>query len=251
MNDPVLRQLFRRQASRLWQDFMPVWSAWLTGQSDADLQRLRYLVHTLKGSALGLDHQVLAEACHELETAWDDTRIEVARIEAAQVAWQHLRLLWQVHVGDDAGAEPLTAADLEAAVQAFFTRTASQLGIPALLHCRLAPVWRDEQALLWDVLPHLLRNALVHGHESSVIRRAAGKPARLQVWVRGLASPQRLRLLVADDGAGARRQPRAADLWSGRGMGVAAVRAALAGRGGLQWRSQAGRGGVARLSIFL
>lgn len=245
----MLAQLFRTQATRLWQDFMPVWAAWLATQDEPSLQRLRYLVHTLKGSALGLDNRALAEACHDLETAWDGGLTEVAR-----VAEQHLRLLWQVHVEVVAVAEepePLTVADLEAAVRAFFARTVAQLGIPADLHCRLVPAWLDEQALLWDVLPHLLRNALVHGQEPLAIRLAAGKPERLQVWVRGLVSPQRLRLLVADDGAGVRRQQTGADLWSGRGMGVAAVKAALAGRGCLQWLSREGRGGVARLSIFL
>lgn len=246
MNDPVLMQLFRTQATRLWQDFTPVWADWLSGQDDADLQRLRYLVHTLKGSALGLDQVALAEACHALESAWD-TR----QVMAARQAEQWLRALWLAHVDPVALPAPLLVADLEAAVQAFFARSVLQLGIPATLHCRLVPAWLDEQALLWDVLPHLLRNALVHGQEPVATRQAAGKPERLQVWVRGHAGAGRLRLLVADDGAGVRRQQGVPDLWSGRGMGVAAVRAAVAERGLLQWRSRPGRGGLARICLFL
>jgi nitrate/nitrite-specific signal transduction histidine kinase len=203
-------------------------------------------VHTLKGSALGLDHVALAEACHALESAWD-----AGQVMAVQQAEQGLRALWLQHVELATLQAPLRVADLEAAVEAFFTRSMHQLGIPATLHCRLAPAWLDEQALLWDVLPHLLRNALVHGQEPVATRQAAGKPERLQVWVRGHAGAGRLRLLVADDGAGVRRQQGAPDLWSGRGMGVAAVRAAVAGRGLLQWRSRPGRGGVARICLFL
>ncbi len=247
MMDPVLRQLFRTQATRLWQDFLPRWADWLGSRDVTVLARLRYLVHTLKGSALGLDETALAQACHDLESAWDDDPDETMAI----AAWTHLCPLWQAEVDAAVASELVDAGVLEEAVAAFFRRSMHQLGIEAELHCRLDHAWADEQALLWDVLPHLLRNALTHGHEPVAVRLAAGKPEALQVWVRGLAGGKRLRLLVADDGAGVRRQRAGADLWSGRGQGVAAVRAAVAGRGRLQWRGRAGRGGVARISIFL
>lgn len=244
--DPVLRRIFLTQAGRLWRQFLPLWAEWMTTADAAALQRLRYLVHTLKGSALGVDEQVLAQACHALESAWDDSS---PKGTASQV-WARLRPLWQaqlelVAADDDAQA----ATDLAQAVRVFCARTREQLDIPAEISCRLAPGWCAEQALLWDVLPHLLRNALVHGHEPGAVRLAAGKPAVMRVIVRGHDGVGGLRLLVADDGAGQRRTRVEADLWAGRGLGVAAVRAAVGERGRLQWRGRAGYGGVARIFI--
>lgn len=250
MSDEALRQIFRAQAGRLWHDFLPCWGRWLGSQDATELTRLRHLLHTLKGSALALDQLVLAEACHALESAWDEVPAE----PAALVAWARLSPLWRQHVDASASAPAqVTVAGLEQAVAAFFRRTAEQLDLAVELDCRLAPGWAAEQALLWDVLPHLLRNALTHGAEPADVRLAAGKPARLRVWVRGREQPAGLCLLVADDGAGQRRA-LPADLWSGRGLGVAAVRVAVArhgrGQGRLQWRGSPGRGGVARIRIF-
>lgn len=245
MSDTALQTLFRTQAARLWRDYLPLRDAWLAAPDGPLPDALRQLVHTLKGSALGLDLHALAAACHALESAWHDGDSEAARGIA-----RTLERLWQAQIEEGSGAVA-TEVDLESAVRDFFARTAGQLDMVANLHCRLAPAWQAEQELLWDVLPHLLRNALVHGQEPVATRLAAGKPERLRVWVRAHARPGRLCLLVADDGAGVRRERDEADLWSGRGQGVAAVRATVAGRGCLRWRSRAGQGGVARLSIFL
>lgn len=244
--DPVLRHIFRTQAGRLWRQFLPLWAEWMATADAAALQRLRYLVHTLKGSALGVDERALAQACHDLESAWDAPAPQVA----AQAAWMRLHPLWQAQVEQGTvldGAHVLV--ELEQAVLAFFTRTQEQLGIPATLTCRLTSSWCAEQALLWDVLPHLLRNALTHGREPEATRLAAGKSAVMRVIVRGCDGARGLRLLVADDGAGQRRARTEADLWAGRGLGVAAVRAAVGERGRLQWRGRAGYGGVARIFI--
>lgn len=244
--DPVLARIFRTQAARLWRQFLPLWAGWCADGDAASLQRLRYLTHTLKSSALAVDEQALARACHALEAAWDAPEPSAA----AQAAWTTLQPRWQAQVAHDDHAGPAALFELEQAVTAFFVRTREQLGIPAELTCQLAEGWCDEQALLWDVLPHLLRNALTHGHELEGVRRAAGKPPVLRVIVRGRYGEAGLRLLVADDGAGQRRAQSAPDLWAGRGLGVAAVRAALGERGRLGWRGRAGRGGVARIVIF-
>lgn len=244
--DPVLMRIFRAQARRLWWSFLPLWAGWCADGDTAALQRLRYLVHTLKGSALAVDEHALAQACHALETAWDAQQ----PVPAAQVAWTMLRPRWQAQVALDGCAGPAALAELEQAVVAFFARTREQLGIAAELSCRLSEGWCAEQVLLWDALPHLLRNALAHGHEAESVRVAAGKPPLLRVIVRGRDGIGGLRLLVADDGAGQRRSRPEPDLWAGRGLGVAAVRAALGARGRLGWRGRVGHGGVARIVIF-
>lgn len=115
-------------------------------------------------------------------------------------------------------------------------------------------------ASLWSALVHVVRNAVDHGLEAPAVRIAAGKPAagelRLGAWREG----DRVRVLVADDGGGvdwARVAERARALGfdpedglvdalfaeglstrseltevSGRGVGLAAVRAVCRQLGG-------------------
>lgn len=55
---------------------------------------------------------------------------------------------------------------------------------------------------LREPLLHLVRNAVDHGIEASDIRIAAGKPAEGEVRIEGSLRGDRLRVAVADDGAG-------------------------------------------------
>ena len=128
-----------------------------------------------------------------------------------------------------------------------------------------------------EPLLHLVRNAVSHGIESAEERRAFGKPAEGRLWVRASAAGDRIIIEVEDDGAGidlervshrAREQglltsdgllegealldvlcaqgfsTRAeADLASGRGTGMAVVRATIRALGGqLSLESERGRG---------
>lgn len=55
---------------------------------------------------------------------------------------------------------------------------------------------------LKDPLLHLVRNAVAHGIETPAVRTAAGKPARGRVRVAAALQGDRVRIVVADDGAG-------------------------------------------------
>ncbi len=55
---------------------------------------------------------------------------------------------------------------------------------------------------LFNPLLHVLRNAVVHGIESSDTRAAAGKPAVGTITVRGRGEAGRIELEITDDGAG-------------------------------------------------
>jgi len=127
--------------------------------------------------------------------------------------------------------------------------------------------------LAGEALGHLVRNALVHGIEPPERRRAAGKPARGAIRVSAATRGDEVLIEVSDDGAGIdpdhlRRVAAArgiaptpdadpydvlflsgfstregVDLSSGRGVGLAAVRAAVTRQGGrIVVRSQPGRG---------
>jgi chemotaxis protein histidine kinase CheA len=121
-------------------------------------------------------------------------------------------------------------------------------------------------------LVHVFRNAVVHGIEDPAIRKAAGKDEQGQIRCRAEREGGRMRLVIADDGGGvdiavlhrkaaerALTAPdgnvldlifrdgvstrSAADILSGRGVGLAALRAEAERLGGTATvRSEPGRG---------
>ena len=138
-------------------------------------------------------------------------------------------------------------------------------------------------AALREPLLHLVRNAVDHGIESPAVRTAAGKAAEGEVRVEGSLRGDRLRLTVADDGAGLDMRaisrglerggrsvpsdPRAimrtifddgfttrdtATTLSGRGVGLGIVRVAAERMGGtVDVTSQPGHGTAITLDVPL
>lgn len=244
-----LQQLFVQQAQRLW----PLLTAMVKQPTEDEVVRkqLLYYLHTLKGSALGANQQDLAEACHAAESA--------LLAGSFNTYWPALQAQW-LPVLLKPTATLNSAAELIQAVQHFFQTTAQQLGQAAELRCDIDERWLLEQGLLWEVLPHLLRNALSHGAQSEAERMALAKPVqqqvRLRATVRNREKPSYL-LVLADDGAGVAQPITQTTLWQGRGQGVAAVRAALLSRAKqldyqarLRWRGRAQVGAVVRLSLW-
>lgn len=247
-----LHQLFVQQTQRLW----PLLTATVEQLNEQPVddeplhRQLLYYLHTLKGSALGANQLDLAEACHAAESA-----LLAGNFNAY---WSALQAHWLPVLHKP--AEALKYKDqLIQAIHSFFQATATQLGQAAQLSCDIDERWLSEQDLLWEVLPHLLRNALSHGAQAEAERVAAGKPVqqqvRLRAAVRNHEKPSFL-LVLADDGAGVAQPITQATLWQGRSQGVAAVRAALLSRAKqlgyqarLRWRGRAQVGAVVRLSL--
>lgn len=243
-----LQQLLVQQTQRLW----PLLTALVeqSTEDDAAHKQLLYYLHTLKGSALGANQHDLAEACHDAESALLAGNFNVY--------WPVLQAQW-LPVLLKHSATLSSVAELTQAVQHFFQTTAQQLGQAAALKCDIDERWLLEQDLLWEVLPHLLRNALSHGAQTEAERVALAKPVQQQVklraTVRNSDKPCYL-LVLADDGAGVAQPITQATLWQGRGEGVAAVRAALLSRAKqlgyqarLRWRGRVQVGAVVRLSL--
>lgn len=252
MNDPVLMQLFRTQAGRLGATIDVLWAAWLAGD-DAALTALQYQVHLLKGAALGMQTDALATALHTFESDLRPGGQTLAKRHWPAV--QDALRPWREEMAD---AGPESPADLRHALYSSFAAAAKAADQPAILDLQIDSIWPGAEGFLLDVLPQLFRNALVHGGEPAVLREAAGKPARLQVRVRmrrlGPGLGGRWQLTVADDGRGmprpAAQRPAEPDQMSGRGWGVAAVGASVAGlpSGRLAFRSRAGAGSVVRIT---
>lgn len=245
MSDATLTSLFRQQAQRLHVTITAHWQRWQAGDESA-LTPLRHAVHLLKGAALTVSADAVAQALHDLES-----HLQSGQQAEALGCWHVLSTVlmpWQ----DDAGKLPVATSpdSLRRALREGFAAQVRLGSQPATLHLQLDPHWPSSHSLLWDVWPQLLRNALVHGGESGDVRLAAGKPERLQVWLRLRCRGEHLRLVVADDGRGQARSPQAPDLMAGRGWGVAAVRAAVATlpSGRLSFRCRTGVGSVVRVT---
>jgi len=118
---------------------------------------------------------------------------------------------------------------------------------------------------LWNNLVHLVKNCVAHGVEREEERRARGKPAHGRVSLRATARGRELSVTVRDDGAGiawdalgaaalddrARFEllsrggstVREVTEYSGRGVGLSAVRKVVEGLGGkVTVRSERGGG---------
>jgi two-component system chemotaxis sensor kinase CheA len=133
-----------------------------------------------------------------------------------------------------------------------------------------------------EALGHLVRNAIIHGIESPEDRLRAGKPPAGTLRLDAVASPREVRIDVLDDGGGVDRQAvlaaaerhghslgegedplellflpglstrEEADLASGRGIGLAAVRDAVVRHGGrVEVASREGSGTLFRLHLPL
>jgi chemotaxis protein histidine kinase CheA len=132
-------------------------------------------------------------------------------------------------------------------------------------------------APFWTAMVHTVRNAVDHGIERAEVRAAAGKPARPKLTFTATRARGRLLISVSDDGAGVdweavRVKARQAGLpaesqadleravfadgvstastateTSGRGVGMAALREAVAALGGtLELESERGAGVTVR-----
>lgn len=236
MTSPGVRALFAAQAARLGRRLKTL---------STDDPALSLCLHTLKGAALAAGEDATARACHAAEQALltGHESGTGARLPQALVA-----LFACIDLTVQASHPSLD--DLRLALRTGFAEALRQSGGEATLRLTLDAAWLPLADFLLDTLPILLGNALVHGGEPPAQRQVAGKPTRLQVTVRARALAGRLSLVVADDGRGRPRERTVpADLLSGRGWGVAAVRAAVAGLpdGHLAFRGSPGRGSCVRI----
>lgn len=247
MTDAVLTDLFRQQAQRLHRDILIRAEAWQAGDASA-LTPLRHAVHLLKGAALSASADAVAHALHALEQ-----HLQPGQATSLTTQMMPLRVAlvpWLAEPGATGSAVSggLSPDSVRRALRESFAAQLRLSGQPATLLLQLDPQV-PVAPFLWDVLPQLFRNALVHGGESAELRQSAGKPERLQVWLRLRRCGDRFSLIVADDGRGAARPRQATDLMAGRGWGVPAVREVVAGlpSGRLGFRCRAGTGSIVRV----
>lgn len=234
MTGASLDDLFARQVRRLWPEVL--------AQLDPDPLAAARRIHLLKGAALALANPALVSALHALESPLAAGRspepVQLSALDALLQPWR---------------MSPAVSPDVQSlrqAVRSGFVQALREAPGPAVLHLDIQPVWLNHADALLVVLPQLLRNALAHGGEPASQRLAAGKPAALQVRVRGGQLGDRQVLTVSDDGRGMPSHERPADALAGRGWGVAAVReqVALLPDGRLAYRARPARGSCARIT---
>ena len=216
----------------------------------------RRTIHTLKGNCgiYGLDSY--AAECHHLETELAESSAPLDAAQRARLAdaWRTTNQRLANHAINL--ARRLGKGDLDIAI----TDDGIRLD---------TAVW----APFWAAMVHVVRNAVDHGIEPPEVRAATAKPARPKLSFSATRARGRLLIAVADDGRGidweeVRVRARAvglpaesqADLeraifadglstatvatdTSGRGVGMSALRDAVAARGGtIEVESTPGRG---------
>lgn len=216
--DPaLLRQFVTRAEASLLEvnDIMRSTSA-LHSESSI-LKRLDEIarrVHSLKGDAgtLGLD--TIAQQAHQFETELQRVRQSGGDLGAALLALPLPLEDLLSKISALKGLTGLQRADVNAgaspdAINASLAKLAQEVAVDG--GKKVQAVVRmgsqsdlEESAghLLREIAVQLMRNAVVHGVESPMLRRAAGKPEEGQVEVQLTRSETEWALSVKDDGAG-------------------------------------------------
>ncbi len=180
-------------------------------------------VHAAKGESSLLGLARLTEALHGLEepltalrsgAECDDVLTAELRSRAQivrQVATEACRILDQfahpAHSTPEAPPRRPTASRLQPLLEAterFTSELGSQLGKPARFVSRIDDdaLSSEHDELLREVLPQLVRNALVHGVEDAAARESLGKPATATVQFVARSRGTRAEWVFQDDGAG-------------------------------------------------
>lgn len=274
-----------------------------------DAQLVMRDIHTVKGNCGVSQIASVARICHQVEeetelgnlptkenvalivdswrmfqrrvaTLAGNSRAEV--IELTTKEWTALQQLVAQGSSHDVIAARLASLSCEPArvrlerIGAAAKTTAERLGKTGLVvkiddgGLRLpAPTWVD----FWTTLPHVARNAVDHGIESTEARLSVGKAAYGTITLRSEHFPGTLRVSISDDGAGVNwdgvreralrmgiPHSKPSDLEaalffdglstrdavtevSGRGVGMAAVREAVEQLGGrIEVKSNPGKG---------
>ena len=272
-----------------------------------DVSEGRRAVHTIKGNAATFGVETVADAAHRLEDGLGEgDRVDRASARELIAAWGAFagrveRLMGgardHIHVSRDEVEALAKLAECAGAMAADRLRRLLLESVAVRLEglrsrieraadnvCKEPPevviaaegVWIAPDRLhgFWDVVAHVIRNALDHGIEPAAGRHAAGKPSRGRIDLRArVVDADTLILEIADDGRGVdwervAAKARALGLpagtpeeleralfvdqlstaegvtrTSGRGVGLGAVEAATRATGGrVNVRSELGHG---------
>lgn len=184
--------------------------------------QLLMALHSAKGLCGQLGEDLLAGRLHLIEDAVLDPAGVVSAVVAGQIGEVHKVLSLQV---SEAGIPRTVSAEaLLARVERDLTQTARRRGVDAFCHVEAdsLDIPGRTAGLLLDLLGHLTRNAIVHG----------GRDGQVHVRLSLTGDSDRLHLVVSDGGGRTAAPSQSVDRDSGRGLGLAAVRARLADVGG-------------------
>jgi signal transduction histidine kinase len=237
-----------------------------TLRSRADAETTARTLHTIKGNTAMLGLESVAELAHDLESRLHEgDAIDIEELAAAWAAFSDRarHVIDAVGVGAASRVEPIEIRF--EAFRAQITRVAERLGKPApdiVLAGGGVEVEHERLRSFWSAFGHVVRNAVDHGIEPADERRAANKSDAGHIELRARRNTRGVEIEIADDGRGVaweRVRSRARDaglpaesradleralfasgvstadevtLTSGRGVGLAAVDAAVRAAGG-------------------
>lgn len=242
-------------------------------------------LHTLKGNARMTGFGALAALCHEVEEHLAAEARPASPAALAPVAARAGRLVRRARTMMGAAHSPSGGRSIRSRLerlreQARQAAAAAGKEVEVMLDHGDLQLELDGWSPILSNLVHAIQNAIDHGIEATEERLAAGKPRRGLLVVRASESRGNVVLEVEDDGRGPcwadiARRARALGLptdtpahlvdavfqdglttagrvtdTSGRGVGLAALRAATRTLGGtITLRGQAGRGATLRIEV--
>ena len=210
----------------------------LAHAADAAVPDARRWLHTLKGNSAVFGLEGFSRACHELETALDETGDAISALQRCQLAeqWRANELRISKLLGSDRDVVRASRAEYSALVHAIaMGQSHSELALlvaqwglePA--EVRLTRIANQARGLarrldkgdievivepngvrlpmtrlsgFWASFVHVLRNAIDHGLEPAEDRVAMGKFPTGRITVRTVLDDTELQVSLEDDGRG-------------------------------------------------
>ncbi len=241
-------------------------------------------VHALKGNALQLGFNELAEILHNLESHLQTKtegqshdakylRHEISRcINASETAMlDRDKLITRIRalVGNPVSDDPaLKIRQLTAFWSNQIEQKAANNEVPVAVDIRFAEGSDGAIHELHNVLVQLVRNTFAHGVESPAARIISGKKAELRISVATNLSPAAVELVYEEDGKGFARgvdakpvalqsliqngltaAPVSVTLEAGRGLGMEYIAGKIAELGGEAWVSATANVTTTRITI--
>ena len=215
--DQQLLPVFLDEAETLYPRIEAALQHWRSQPEDvAAVRALSRILHTFKGSAQMAGAMRIGELAHRIEARVeeaakqgraDNFQFELNELAALLVQLNELKKGLPAESVPDIPTRTQPFASLSGRFKRVVQQAAQELGKSVRLELIGGEQEMDASLLekLAGPIEHLLRNAVVHGIESPVLRAVAGKPAQGEVKLSLQRQSAGWQIGLSDDGAGLNR----------------------------------------------